>query len=94
MTQQQLAAGSGVAQSAIAEIETGRRENLTLPTVQKLAQGLNCRFIPQLIAEKNISTIREEQSEYVARKIISISSSSAAIEMQPPSPALIEKQIA
>ncbi|MBI3313921.1 MAG: helix-turn-helix domain-containing protein [Candidatus Omnitrophica bacterium] len=93
MTQQQLAERSGLAQSVIAEIENGNRENLTLPTIQKLAQGLNCRFIPQLIAEKDISVIREERSDYIARKIISISSGSAAIEMQLPTQDAIEKQV-
>ena len=93
MTQQQLAERSGLGQSMIAEIENGHRENLTLPTIYKLAQGLNCGFIPQLIAEKDISVIREEQSDYVARKIISISSGSAAIEMQLPSKDAIEKQV-
>lgn len=93
MTQQQLANRSGLAQSVIAEIENRNRENLTLPTIRKLAKGLNCRFIPQLIAEKDISVMREEQSDYVARKIIAISSGSAAIEMQLPSQDAIEKQI-
>jgi len=93
MTQQQLAARSGLAQSVIAEIENGRRENLTLPTIHKLAQGLHCRFIPQLIAEKDIAVIREEQSDYEARKIIAISSGSAAIEMQLPGRDAIEKQV-
>lgn len=93
MTQQQLSQRSGIAQSMIAEIENGHRENLTLPTIRKLAQGLNCRFIPQFIAEKDIAVIREEQSDYVARKIISISSGSAAIEIQPPSKDAVEKQV-
>ena len=93
MTQQQLAERSGLVQSAIAEIENSHRENLTLPTLRKLAQGLNCQFIPQFIAEKDISVIREERSDYIARKIISISSGSAAIEMQRPSQDAIEKQV-
>ena len=94
MTQRQLAQRSGLAQSVIAEIENGHRGNLTLPTIQKLASGLNCQFVPQLIAQKDIDAIREDQSDYVARKIISISSGSSAIEMQAPSPEFIEKQVA
>ncbi len=93
MTQQQLAERSGLAQSMIAEIENGHRENLTLPTIHKLARGLNCRFIPQLIAEKDIPVMREEQSDYVARKIVSISSGSSAIEMQFANKDAIEKQV-
>ena len=94
MTQQQLAERSRLAQSAIAAIENGKRENLTLPTIYKLAAGLNCQFVPKLIAQNDIAVIREKQSDYVARKIISISSASAAIELQSPSPEFIEKQIA
>ena len=93
MTQQQLAERSGLAQSMIADIENGRRENLTLPTIQKLATGLNCQFVPQFIAERDLSVIREERSDYVARKIIAISTGSAAIEMQTPTDEEIEKQV-
>ena len=93
MTQQQLGERSGLAQNVIAAIENGKRENMTLPTLYKLAAGLNCRFIPQLAAEKNISALREEQSEYVARKIISISSGSTALELQSASRGTVEKQI-
>ncbi len=94
MTQQQLASRSGLAQSMIAGIESGQRENLTLPTIYKLASGLNCQFVGQLVPVKDISQIRDEQSALVAQKIVSISSGSSAIEMQPPSPVLVEKQIA
>ena len=93
MTQQQLAERSGFTQSAIAEIEGGNRANLTLPTIYKLAAGLNCQFVPQLIAQKNIHAIREEQSESLARKIISLTSGSAAIELQPPSASFAEEQV-
>lgn len=93
MTQHQLADRSGLGQAMVAEIETGSRENLTLPTLHKLAQGLNCRFVPQFIAEENIETIREKQSDYVARKIILISTGSSAIELQSPAPVFVEEQI-
>lgn len=94
MTQVQLAERSGIAQSMIAEIENGRRTNLGLATIAKLAAGLNCQFLPQLIPTADIPRIREEQSTYVARKMVAISSGSAAIEMQPPSEALVNEQIA
>ena len=93
MTQQQLATRCGLAQSAIAEIEAGKRESMTLPTIQKLADGLNCQFAPRLIPTKDIDTLREEQSAQLARKIISITSGSSAIELQLPSQAAIQKQI-
>ena len=92
MTQQQLAERSGLAQNVIAEIETGKRESMTLPTVRKVATGLNCQFVG-LIPENDIARLRAEQGERVAQKIIAITSGSAAIEMQLPSKAAIEKQI-
>ena len=92
MTQQQLAERSGLAQNVIAEIETGKRESMTLHTVRKAATGLNCQFVG-LIPENDIARLRAEQGERVAQKIIAITSGSAAIEMQLPSKAAIEKQI-
>ena len=93
MTQQQLAERSGLAQSAIAEIEGGKRERMTLPTIQKLALGLNSEFVPQLRPTKDIEALREEQSARVAQKIISMTSGSAAIELQLPSQKTIQRQI-
>lgn len=94
MTQEQLAERSGLTQSMIAEIENGKRANLSMTTIQKLAQGLNCHFIPQLMPYKDVSQILDEQSTQVAQKLISISSGSAAIEMQLPSQDAITRQIA
>lgn len=93
MTQQQLAERSGLAQSAIAEIESGKREHMTLPTIQKLAWGLNSEFVPQLRPTKDIDALREEQGTRLAQKIIAMTSGSAAIELQSPSRKAVEKQI-
>ncbi|MBI3314136.1 MAG: helix-turn-helix domain-containing protein [Candidatus Omnitrophica bacterium] len=93
MTQQQLAARSGLAQNVIADIENGKRRNLTLPTIHKLAEGLNCQFVPQLSLQKNILELREEQGTRIAQKIISMTSGSSAIEIQLPSRESVEKQI-
>ena len=94
MTQEQLAQRSGLAQSRVSEIENGRTENPNLSTVKKLAEGLNCQPLLQILPLKNISEILDEQSTTVARKIISISSGSAAIERQFPSENVIQKEIA
>ena len=93
MTQEQLAERSGLSQSMIADIENGRRANLTTPTINKLAEGLNCKYECRLIPQKDIQTILDEQSTAVANKIISTSSGSMAIEMQLPSKDVIDKQI-
>ena len=93
MTQVQLAARSGLAQSMIAGIETGARTNPNFATIRKLAEALNCSFISQLSPQKNIPVFLEEQSDRLARKIVAISSGSSAIEFQSPSPKAAEEEI-
>lgn len=93
MTQTQLAARSGLTQSMIAGIEKGGRNNPGFATIHKLAEALNCDFISQVNPKKDIPVFLEEQSDYLARKIVSISSGSSAIELQSPSQKIIEEQI-
>jgi len=93
MTQEQLAALSGVSQSMIANVENDRNRNLTMETLRKLAAGLNCEYISQLSPVRNIETILEEKSLSLAKKIISTTSGSMAIEMQLPPKASIEEQV-
>lgn len=50
MTQQALSAASGVPQSLIADIETGKRKNPTINTAMKLAKALNCT-VEELVQE-------------------------------------------
>ena len=94
MTQAQLAQRSGLTQSMIADIENGKRANLTLPTIFKLAEGLHCQYVSQFQPIKNIPQILEEKSTEVAEKLVSISSGSAAIEFQRPSQEAVTLQIA
>jgi len=51
MTQQELAAKSGVTQQAISSIETRARENPGVMTLQKLAVALRCT-VDDLIEEE------------------------------------------
>lgn len=94
MTQEQLAQRSGLAQSMVAEIENGKRTNLSISTIKKLAEGLYCDPLFQVLPKKDISEILDEQSTRLAEKIVFISSGSAAIEMQLPSQSAINEQIA
>lgn len=93
MTQTQLAERSSLTQSMIAGIETGERDNPSFATVIKLAEALNCSFISQLSPKKDIPVFLEEQSNHLARKIVAISSGSSAIELQSPSPKVVEEEI-
>ena len=84
MTQQQLAERSHLRQSIIAEIEIGKRKDLCLTTVAKLARGLNCQSVVQMVPQKRIADILDERSTAVAERIVAASSGSAAIELQMP----------
>ncbi len=86
MTQAQLAERSGLhSQSMIADIENGKRLNLTLPTISKLAKGLNCQYVSQLQPLKDIADILDDRSTEVAQKCVDLASGSAALELQSPS---------
>ena len=93
MTQEQLAKRSNLTQSVIADIENGRRNNLQLSTMQKIAAALNCKPIFQMLPKKNIATILDEKSSEIAKKIVSATSGSTAIEMQLPESKVIDAQI-
>ena len=93
MTQAQLAERCGFSQSYIADIENGRRENLELSTVKKIAEGLRCSALVQIAPDKDINQILDEQSTQVAEKIVAITSGSAALERQLPNKKIIDEEI-
>ena len=93
MTQHQLAKRCNLHQSVIAEIEGGGRKDLCLSTVKKLAAGLNCHPLIQVVPQKEISKILDERSAGMAQKIAGMSSGSAAIEMQRPNQNVVTKEI-
>ena len=93
MTQEQLAERSSLTQSMIAEIENGKRPNLNLSTIRKLAEGLSCEPIVQILPKKDIPEIVNDQIQKIAQKLISTSSGSAAIELQLPSQKVIDDEL-
>jgi len=93
MTQLQLAERSNLQQSVIAEIEGGKRTDLCLTTIAKLAGGLNCQSVVQMIPQKKIHDLVDEKSTELARKIVAASSGSSAIESQMPDRSVINKEI-
>lgn len=93
MTQEQLAERCGFSQSYIADIENGRRENLELSTLNKIAEGLECSMQIRIAPDKEIGQILDEQSAKVAKKIVAITSGSTALEMQLPDKKIIEEEI-
>ena len=93
MTQGQLAERCGFSQSYIADIENGRRENLELSSVKKIAEGLRCSALVLIVPDKEINQILDEQSTQVAEKIVAITSGSAALERQLPDKKIIDEEI-
>ena len=93
MTQLQLAERSNLQQSVIAEIEGGKRTDLCLTTIAKLAGGLNCQSVVQMVPQKKIHDLVDEKSTELARKIVVVSSGSSAIELQMPDRSVINKEI-
>lgn len=93
MTQQQLAERSKLRQSVVAEIESGKRTGLCLTTLARLAEGLHCHPIVQMVPRKRIRDLMDERSMELARKIVAMSSGSSAIELQMPGPGVINKEI-
>jgi len=93
MTQLQLAERSKLRQSVVAEIEGGKRKDLCLTTMARLAEGLNCQPIVQMVPQKKIRDLIDERSTELARKIVAVSSGSSAIELQMPERSVIGKEI-
>ena len=93
MTQSQLARRTGMQQSAIAEIESGKRRDLRLSTINRLSAGLEGRLHIALIPETNIRELLNKRGREIARKIVLATAGSAAIEMQLPDEDFLEDQI-
>ena len=93
MTQGQLAERCGFSQSYIADIENGRRENLELSSVKKIAEGLRCSALIRIAPDKDINQILDEQSTRIAEKIVAITSGSTALERQLPDKKIIDEEI-
>ncbi len=93
MTQLQLAERSGLRQSVVAEIESGKRTGLCLTTIARLAEGLHCEPLVQMVPQKRIPDLLDEKSEELARKIVAATSGSAAIELQMPRRSVIRDEV-
>ena len=93
MTQVQLADRTGFTQSQIAEIESGKRYNLSVSTVEKLAKGLNCDAIIEVRLKKDTPQIIEDRIDAVAQKIVSTTSGTTALELQLPNQKVINEEL-
>ncbi len=93
MSQEQLADKIGSHQHFIAHVENDSSNDVRLSTLKKIAQGLGCELVVNLVPKKIITETLEDKSLEVARKLISVSSGNACMEMQLPEPDFIQDQV-
>ena len=93
MTQIQLARRANMQQSAIAQIESGKRNDLRISTIKKLAAALNCKPIVTLNLDEEIKAKLDKMSYELAKKLVAATSGSAAIEQQLPEQSVIDASI-
>ena len=83
MTSQQLAQRMGVSQPRISEIEKQEvASSLTLDTLQRAANALDCQLVYALIPRESLHTLVQERAEKVARARVKAASHSMALEGQ------------
>ncbi len=83
MTSYQLANRMGVSQPAVIAFEKSEQEgNITLETLRKASEAMNCRLVYYFIPEKPLEVQLEEQALKIAREKLQGVSHSMALEQQ------------
>jgi len=78
-----LAKRIGVTQSAVTQFETSEvAETITLSSLRKLARGLECNLVYALVPTTSLADIMKEQALRRARSLVTVVSSSMALEDQ------------
>jgi len=81
----QLAARVGVSQSAIAQYERAEAEGaITLQTLEKVARGLNCRFVYAFVPEETFEDMVQARAELVAERLAGEITHAMILEAQEP----------
>ena len=83
MTMEQLAQKIGVSQSRAFVIEKAEKEgSITLNSLERAAQALDCRVVYTLIPRKPLNDLIEERARIVAKKRLQLARHSMALEAQ------------
>ena len=93
MTQSQLADRVHVPQSAIAKLENKDGVDVRLSTIKKIAAALNCKLIVSLVPNEEIMTTLDKKSLEKAQKLVSISTSNSAVELESPDKRVVDLQV-
>ncbi|MDA1370813.1 MAG: mobile mystery protein A [Proteobacteria bacterium] len=87
MTTTQLATRLGVSQPRIIKIEKAEMEgSITLDSLKRAAQALDCQLVYALIPEKPLNEIVEDRARQLARERLAITGHHMALEAQSISP--------
>ncbi|MCU7837962.1 MAG: mobile mystery protein A [Candidatus Thiodiazotropha sp. (ex Troendleina suluensis)] len=83
MTTSQLARRLGVAQSRAVTIEQAEAKGaITLGTLEKAAQALDCRLVYVLVPRKPLETLVEDRAQALAKQRLKSTAHSMALEDQ------------
>jgi len=93
MTQEQLAKRSKGNQCDVAMLEKGKRRDVRISTLERIAKALGCELYISLVPQKDLIKIVEEKSLAQAQKMIAASSANMAMELQKPAQEVIEEQM-
>ena len=93
MTQNQLAKKIGFSSNVpVTELENKEKEP-TIETLKKYASALECELLIRFVPKKEIKNLLNELAEKKARKIVSLSVSNSAMELQKPDKETIETEV-
>lgn len=83
MTSSQLARRLGVVQSRVTVMEQAEtRQTLTLATLEKAAQAMDCQLVYALVPRKPLEQLVEDRAQLKARKMLKHISHSMVLEAQ------------
>ena len=83
MTSQALGSRIGIGQSAVSQLEASEEaETITLASLRKLAQGLQCQLVYAMVPESTLDEIVRQQAHRRAKSIVESVSSSMELEDQ------------
>ncbi|WP_026301135.1 MULTISPECIES: mobile mystery protein A [unclassified Thioalkalivibrio] len=94
MTTAQLAARLGVSQPRVVAIEKAEaKKAITLDSLERAAQALDCRLVYTLVPRKPLEELAEDRAKAEARKRLQSTSHSMALEAQSVTGADEEEQL-
>lgn len=94
MTTAQLARRLGVSQPRAVAIEKAEaRGAITLDSLERAAQALDCRLVYALVPRKSLDALIEDRADFLARKHLAAAQHSMALEAQSVDPADEREQL-